>query len=174
MGFHHVAITTRDCPATHRFYSESTGFELVKVEVGPSGETGFAKHLFYDTGDGAMMAIWELHDDSLPEDWSTGIATGLGLPVWTNHIAFQAQGLADLEARRERWLAHDVSVMEIDHGWCHSIYATDPNGVMVEFCTSTRELTAEDRKEALALLSDPAPPVKQAATPIYHRPKAER
>ncbi|MGE4653349.1 MAG: VOC family protein [Myxococcota bacterium] len=171
MGFHHVAITTQDCSATHRFYTESTGFELVKVEVGPSGESGFAKHLFYDTGDGTMMAVWELHDDSLPENWSTGIATGLGLPIWTNHIAFLARDVADLEARRERWLAHGVSVMEVDHGWCHSIYANDPNGVMVEFCTSTRELTAEDREEALALLHDPAPRVKEMPTPIFHRSK---
>ena len=169
MGFHHVAITTRDCPATHRFYSESTGFELVKVEVGPSGETGFAKHLFYDTGDGAMMAIWELHDDSLPEDWSTGIATGLGLPVWTNHIAFQAQGLADLEARRERWLAHDVSVMEIDHGWCRSIYVNDPNQIMVEFCVTTRELGDQDAREAAALLDDPHPEIGKTPEVAIHR-----
>ena len=171
MGFHHVAIATRDCLATHRFYNDCTGFELVKVEVGPSGDEGFAKHLFYDTGDGAMMAIWDLHDASLPQDWQTGIATGLGLPIWTNHIAFMARNLEDLEARRERWLAHDISVMEVDHGWCHSIYATDPNDVMVEFCTSTRELNAEDRAEALALLHDPAPSVRAIPTPTFHRSK---
>jgi len=149
------------------------GFELAKVEVGPCGESGFAKHLFYDTGDGGMMAIWDLHDDSLPEAGPTGIATGLGLPIWSNHIAFLAQAVADLERRRERWLAHGVSVMEVDHGWCHSIYARDPNDVMVEFCTSTRTLSAADREEALNLLQDPAPPVRAAATPIFHRPEAK-
>ena len=173
MGFHHVAITTRDCLASHRFYSECMGFELAKVEVGPCGKTGFAKHLFYDTGDGTMMAIWDLHDDGLPEEWPTGIATGLSLPIWTNHIAFQARDLADLERRRERWLTHGVGVMEVDHGWCHSIYARDPNDVMVEFCTSTRVLNAVDRDEALALLHDPAPTIGAAATPIFHRPEAK-
>ena len=170
MGFHHVAITTNDCRASHRFYTECMGFELAKVEVGPCGESGFAKHLFYETGDGGMMAIWELHDESLPEDGATGIATGLGLPIWSNHIAFQARDLADLERRRERWLAHGISVMEVDHGWCHSIYARDPNDVMVEFCTSTRALTATDREEAQRLLEDPAPAVPETPQPIFHRP----
>ena len=34
MGIHHMAFATRDAEATHRFYSEAMGFELVKVEVG--------------------------------------------------------------------------------------------------------------------------------------------
>ena len=35
MGFHHVAIATRDLDATHRFYTEAMGFELVQVDVDP-------------------------------------------------------------------------------------------------------------------------------------------
>jgi hypothetical protein len=38
------------------------GFELVKVAVGPAGKRGFAKHLFYDTGNGELIAFWDLHD----------------------------------------------------------------------------------------------------------------
>ena len=65
MAFHHVAIATRDLEATHRFYSEAMGFELVNVDVIPFMETGWARHLFYDTGNGEMLAIWDLHDDAL-------------------------------------------------------------------------------------------------------------
>ncbi len=36
MAFHHVAITTKDLDATHRFYTEAMGFELVKVEAQPT------------------------------------------------------------------------------------------------------------------------------------------
>ena len=32
MGFHHVAITTRDLAATHAFYTDVMGFELVRVD----------------------------------------------------------------------------------------------------------------------------------------------
>src|SRR2546421_509771 len=33
MAFHHVALATRDLEATHRFYTEAMGFELVKAVV---------------------------------------------------------------------------------------------------------------------------------------------
>src|SRR5262249_52959569 len=128
MGFHHLALATRDIKATHEFYTGAMGFELVKVAVGPAGKRGFANHLFYDTGNGELMALWDRHDPDLPADWSPAIATGLGLPPWTNHVAFSSPDQADLDRRRERWLAHGVDVMEVDHGWCTSIYATDPNG----------------------------------------------
>ena len=152
MGFHHLAIATRDAKATHGFYTGAMGFELVKVEVAPAGERGWAKHLFYDTGNGELMAFWDFHDAELPDEWSPAISDGLGLPHWANHVAFQARDLEDLAARRRRWLDHGCDVLEIDHGWCTSIYTNDPNGVMVEFCTTTRTLTRADSEEAGRLL----------------------
>jgi hypothetical protein len=59
-----------------------------------------------------------------------------------------AESRADLDGHRERWLAHGRDVMEIDHGWCTSIYALDPNEILVEFCVTTRALDAADREEA--------------------------
>lgn len=174
MGFHQVALATRDVEATHAFYTGPMGFSLVKVEVGPAGERGWAKHLFYDTGDGQMIAFWDLHDADLPEDWTPAIADGLGLPRWTNHIAFAARDLSDIETRKLRMLEHGVDVMEIDHGWCTSIYANDPNGILVEFCTMTRELGAADREEALRLLRDPRPPVGEPPPVVVHRSRERR
>jgi catechol 2,3-dioxygenase-like lactoylglutathione lyase family enzyme len=160
MAFHHLAVATRDVKATHDFYTRAMGFELAKVEVARAGERGFAKHLFYDSGGGEMIAFWDFHDAGLRDDWSPAISDALGLPHWANHVAFAARDLADLEARRERWLAYGCDVMEVDHGWCTSIYTNDPNGIMVEFCTSTRAFGSEDREEALRLLEAPTPPVK--------------
>jgi catechol 2,3-dioxygenase-like lactoylglutathione lyase family enzyme len=156
MAFHHLAFATRDIKATHEFYTGAMGFRLVKAAVGPAGDRGFAKHLFYDTGNGELMAFWDLHDPGLTADWSPAIATGLGLPIWTNHVAFHAEDRADLDRRRERWLAHGVDVTEVDHGWCVSIYAADPNGIMVEFCATTDAAFA-DPTGAERVLADPAP-----------------
>jgi len=151
MPFHHVAIATRDPDATHRFYTEAMGFPLVKVEAAPTLEqTGWARHLFYDTGDGELFAVWDLHDDTLP-DFDPAISRGLGLPTWVNHIAFAAADLDDLAARRQRLLEHGHDVIEIDHGWCTSIYANDPGGTLVEFCCTTRAFTAADAADAAAL-----------------------
>ena len=169
MGFHHVAIATRDLEATHRFYTESMGFELVRVEAAPSDEPGgWAKHLFYDTGGNGMFAVWDLHDPRVGE-YDPAISTGLGLPVWVNHVAFDAPDLEALDAARARWLDHGLDVMEIDHEWCRSIYVLDPTGTMVEWCTTTRTFTDDDRQAAARDLADPEPPLKSAPEPIFHR-----
>jgi catechol 2,3-dioxygenase-like lactoylglutathione lyase family enzyme len=160
MGFHHVAIATRDLEATHRFYTEAMGFELVKVDAIPILEHGWARHLFYDTGNGELFAIWDLHDETLP-DFDPAISTGLGLPNFVNHIAFAAADLDDIESRKNRWLDHGHDVVRIDHGWCTSIYANDPNGIMVEFCTSTRVLTDDDRRAAQAMVTAVKPEINK-------------
>lgn len=154
MAFHHLAVATRDMRATDVFYTQATGFELVKVEVGSSPEGGWAKHFFYDTGDGELMAFWELHDNpKVPAVFETGLARAAGLPEWVNHIAFHAADLAEIEKRKQRWLDHGYDVVEIDHDWCYSVYCIDPNGTLVEFCTTRRAFSAADREIARRALS---------------------
>lgn len=165
MAFHHVAIVTRDLDASHRFYCDAMGFELVKVDVVPFREHGWARHLFYDTGNGELLALWDLHDDGLGE-FPTAISTGLGLPHFVNHIAFAAADLDDLDARRERLLAHGHDVARMDHGWCVSIYADDPSGNMVEFCTTTGVLDDATRRLAHRLRLAASPEVDTTPQPI--------
>ena len=176
MAVHHVALATRDMKATHEFYTGPMGFRLAKVEVGPAGgENGWAKHIFYETGDtgDGLIAFWELNDDTLAEDWSPAIATGLGLPLWTNHLAFTSTDMDDLEIHKQRWLGFGLDVIDIDHDWCHSIYVTDPNGILVEFCTSIRAFTDADREDALRLLADPSPKVGPPPRTVVHRGKRD-
>jgi catechol 2,3-dioxygenase-like lactoylglutathione lyase family enzyme len=170
MGFHHLALASRDTRATHEFYTRAMGFRLTKVEVGATPSGGWAKHFFYEVREegGPMIAFWELHDETLPG--KTAISEDLGLPAWVNHVAFAASSEADLDGHRDRWLAHGHDVMEIDHGWCTSIYALDPNGVLVEFCLTTRKLGAADREEAERLLFEPTPPIPSSGkAPRVHR-----
>jgi catechol 2,3-dioxygenase-like lactoylglutathione lyase family enzyme len=164
MAFHHVAVATRDLEDTHRFYTQACGFDLVNVDVVPYMREGWARHLFYDTGNGEMLAIWDLHDQALP-DFPTGLSTGVGLPAFVNHIAFAAADLDALDHHRDRWLAHGHDVVRVDHGWCVSIYANDPNGTMVEFCCTTRVFTDDDRRLAADLLAAGAPEVDRTPPP---------
>jgi len=145
MAFHHLAVAVKDMRAIDAFYTEATGFDLVKVELANTPTGGWAKHFFYETGDGEMMAFWELHDDAIPSEFPTALSTGIGLPEWVNHIAFKADDAADLEKRKQRWLDHGYDVLEIDHNWCYSVYTTDPNGTLVEFCRTTGEFNDADR-----------------------------
>lgn len=148
MPYHHLAVATRDMRATDLFYTRAMKFGLVKVEMTKTPEGGWAKHFFYDTGDGELAAFWELHDASLPQDFTTGLSEAAGLPPWVNHIAYRARDLEDMEVRKQRWLEHGYDVLEIDHNWCYSIYTTDPNRTLVEFCLTTGEFTQEDARIA--------------------------
>lgn len=190
MGFHHVALATRDSTATHRFYTEVMGFELVKVVTGPTppsapGEesTGFSKHFFYDTtragadgsaadpsGDQGMIAFWEIHDLEIGGDFGVDLNASAGLPWWVNHLAFDAPTRADLDAHRERWQRHGLTVLEIDHDFCVSIYVRDPSGNMVEFCHTTRPFSDAEKREAAQLLVDPSPPFGPDAAVTIHHP----
>lgn len=151
MGFHHVALATPDIEATHRFYTEAMGFELVKAVVAPTPEGGWAKHVFYDTGGGGMIAFWDLHVDAL-QPVSGAISRGLGLPEWVNHLAFDAPDEAAIERALARWSSLGFDVFDINHEFCRSIYTVDPGGTLVEWCMDTRALTSEERERANAVI----------------------
>jgi catechol 2,3-dioxygenase-like lactoylglutathione lyase family enzyme len=167
MAFHHVALAVRDLQATHDFYTQAMGFELAKVVVAPTEQGGWAKHVFYDTGGNGLIAFWELHDDAIPA-YDPAISTALGLPIWVNHVAFDAS-VEQLDALRDRWQDAGHDVMEIDHGFCISIYTVDPNGVLVEWCADTRPLDEADRAEGERLLADPRPELSSAPEPVFHK-----
>ncbi len=160
MSFHHVAIATPDLAATHHFYTTAMGFTLVKVVVNPTPENGWAKHVFYDTDDGfgaqgGMIAFWELHGD-YPEVHGA-LSAAVGLPDWVNHLAFTAVDASHLEAALKRWNDNGHDAVEIDHGFCRSIYTNDPNGTMVEWCLDTRALDQADRDRAEAVITQSDP-----------------
>jgi len=158
MGYHHLALACRDIQAIHAFYEGIMGFELVKVEIGPVPEGGWAKHFFYRMEDDhKFIAFWELHDVPGTENFETNLSKAAGVPDQINHISFDVTDMDDLQRRKQQWLGAELDILEIDHNWCHSIYTRDPNGILVEFCATTGSFTAEDRQTALNALTDPAP-----------------
>ena len=88
-GFHHVAFACRDPEATRHFYEDLLGFALTHTEV-EGDDKARMKHLFFDVGDGSSMAFFYLEGPGFPSKYSTDISTGMGLPVWVNHVAFKA------------------------------------------------------------------------------------
>jgi catechol 2,3-dioxygenase-like lactoylglutathione lyase family enzyme len=182
MGFHHVALATRDTAATHHFYTEVMGFELVKVVSAPTpaapgqDSVGFSKHFFYATGapgsssDEGMIAFWEIHDPAIGDEFGVDLNANAGLPWWVNHLAFDAPTREALDTHRERWQRHGHTVLEVDHEFCVSIYLRDPSGNMVEFCHTTRPFTDAEKREAADMLLDPAPPFGPDAKVTIHHP----
>lgn len=171
MGFNHIALAVKDIEKTHEFYTRAMGFELVKVEVVPQ-KNGIMRHVFYSTGPkrDQLMAFWDLSNMPDMKDLKTDISRDLGFDPLTNHLAFSADDLDDLERRKTRWLDYGRDVLEIDHDWVHSIYTEDPDGITVEFAVLTKDFTEEDAAEAERLLHIEVPPLV-GAEPIvtFHK-----
>lgn len=161
MGLHHVAYATRDLEATHRFYEDLMGFPLVHAEQAErpqpdGGPSGHIKHVFYDIGDGECIAFFYIQNMGEKADYSTDLSATVGLPVWVNHVAVRATPDKQ-ETVRERMAAADIEpLMEVDHGWCHSLYFVDPNGIMVELCRDTSGIEP-DPSGALDVMRSPLP-----------------
>jgi len=136
-ALHHVALACRDLEATHHFYEEVLGFPLVHTEMDRGPRGGWIKHVFYDLGDGSCMAFFDLHGVGEPEGFETAISTGLGLPIWVNHLAVRADDGRVSEVKARAAAEGIEPTMELDHGWCRSVYFTDPNGVLVELCVDS-------------------------------------
>ena len=135
-GIHHVAYACRDIEATRHFYEDLMGMPLVHTEIKREGDSYF-RHLFFDTGDGSCIAFFQVSGMGESSNYSTQVSTGNGLPVWVNHVAFAADE-ERTESVRQRMTEDDVvPFMEVDHGWCVSLYYIDPNGIMVEMCRDT-------------------------------------
>jgi len=159
---HHVAYSTRDVEATYEFYTKKMGMRLLRTENHRQGD-GYFRHFFFGMGGGEALAFFQLEGVGEEPDFKTEISTGLGLPQWANHIAFRLDTLEELETMTKQLHERGVSdILQIDHGWCMSIYMLDPNGIMVEFCVTTdAEEFAQTEEEALRLMRLPPSEIEE-------------
>jgi len=132
------------------------GMPLLRTENHRQGD-GYFRHFFFGMGSGEAIAFFYVEDVGEEADYKTDISTGLGLPPWANHIAFRLDTIEELEAMTRQMHEGGIEqIMQIDHGWCTSIYTLDPNGIMVEFCVTTDSAEFKQSEEgALRLLRLP-------------------
>ena len=146
MAIHHVAYGTRDIDGTIRFYDELMGFPLVHTEIDRAEhDQGVSqmRHLFFDTGNGQAIAFFDLDNCGERPDWKTDLSDSVGVPVWVNHCAFAATAEQQADVRARMDAAGIEPTMEVDHGWCQSLYFLDPNGILVELCRDTPGFTPD-------------------------------
>jgi catechol-2,3-dioxygenase len=61
--------------------------------------------------------------------------------VQFDHVAFGVASVAELEKLQQELQRKGVEVTEIiDHGFCQSIYFTDPNGIALEASAWTEDI----------------------------------
>lgn len=127
---HHVAWRCRDAEETRTFYEDILGMPLAHVvcedKVPSTGEDSSFAHVFFQMKDGSYVAFFDLGDGMGAVDPTT--------PSWVNHLAMAVDSLEELQAAKQRLVDANVDVIGIvNHGWLHSIYFHDPNGLRLEF-----------------------------------------
>lgn len=145
-GFSHIGLSTLDLDKTRDFYENVLGFRTVRFDAIEIEEGGQIRHLIMDAGRDQLIAFMEARGvPGIPQEYDAGINRGLGLPSAFYHFAFEAGSDAALEQQRQALIARGIPVTKVrDHGWAKSIYFKDPNGIQLEYCCFTRDLTEED------------------------------
>jgi catechol 2,3-dioxygenase-like lactoylglutathione lyase family enzyme len=126
-GINHLALVTNDMDATVRFYQGTLGARLVAT----IGAPGF-RHYFFEFGEQCTVAFFE-YADSKAEPF--GKAAGVPDPraPQFDHLSFNVPDEDALGDLRRRLKAADCEVTDIvDHGFIHSVYFSDPNGIALE------------------------------------------
>src|SRR5204863_4911604 len=131
---------------TRGFYEGVLGLGAVRCHTIAGKEGGQIRHVFFDAGDGQLLAFMEPRGvPGIPGEYDAGINRGLGLPDMFYHFAFEVGSLEALEAKRAELIAKGVRVTPVvDHEWMKSIYFKDPNGLLLEYACWTRALGNDD------------------------------
>ena len=132
---HHVAYRCKDARATAEWYEKHLGMKLVLAiaedQVPSTKAPDPYMHLFMDAGGGNILAFFEIpNSPPMGRDENT--------PEWVQHIAFEVESVAELEATRDRLQAAGIDVVGVtDHTIFKSIYFFDPNGHRLELAANT-------------------------------------
>lgn len=131
---HHHAFRCRSAEETRAFYEGVLGFPLVAACIEPTdpltNEPKPYMHLYFELADGSALAFFDYPAHFTPEDFPE-------VDQFGHHIAMEVTGGdATIDAYKKKLQDAGVEVLEIDHGYCRSIYFYDPNGMRVEFATN--------------------------------------
>jgi catechol 2,3-dioxygenase-like lactoylglutathione lyase family enzyme len=130
---HHTAYVTRDMEATRHFYEDIIGLPLVATWSESDELFGAVRtycHCFFGLGDGGALAFFQFVK---PEDQEQ---FGPQMPFSPfHHIALNvdAETQKGIEERLKAAGFKEPQSFVLEHGYCRSVYATDPNGMIVEF-----------------------------------------
>jgi catechol 2,3-dioxygenase-like lactoylglutathione lyase family enzyme len=139
---HHNAYVTRDMEATRKFYEEVIGLPLIATWSESDELFGAVRtycHCFFGLGDGGALAFFQFEK---PEDQEQ---FGPKMPFSPfHHIALNvdAETQQAIEDRLKKGGYKEPESFVLEHGYCRSVYATDPNGLIVEFTLDAPNATS--------------------------------
>ena len=126
---HHHAIVVRDQESTRKFYEDLLGMPLIATWCEREHVRGREReycHTFYGLADGSALAFFQFADQADYDELAASAPTSL------NHVALSVDQ-ATQAAQRARLDAAGVPNRTVDHGYCVSLYLSDPDGLTLEF-----------------------------------------
>jgi catechol 2,3-dioxygenase-like lactoylglutathione lyase family enzyme len=133
-GINHLAMATGDMDRTIRFWRDLLGMRLV-AGVGRPG----SRHYFFEISDTDLIAFFEWDGVEPVEEKDHGYP--VRGPFIFDHVSFGVETEEDLWDLKDRLGSAEFWVSEVvDHGFIHSIYAFDPNGIPIEFSWNVQEV----------------------------------
>jgi glyoxylase I family protein len=144
---HHNAYVTNDMEATRHFYEDLVGLPLVATWCESDMLFGAERvycHCFFGLADGSALAFFQFAN---PQDQEL---FGPKMPASPfHHIALNCDAETQNGARQRLetagFKAPDIYVLE--HGYCKSLYATDPNGMILELTVDAPGVADEAGKK---------------------------
>jgi glyoxylase I family protein len=136
---HHTAYVTRDLEKTRAFYEDIIGLPLAATWRESDELFGAVRtycHCFFELEDGSALAFFQFVD---PGDQAL---FGPQMPETPfHHIALNvdAQTQAAIAGRLEQAGYRAPQTYVLEHGYCRSLYAVDPNGMIVELTCDNPE-----------------------------------
>lgn len=152
---HHTAYVAKDLEETRAFYEDVLGLPLLATWCEKDilfGKERTYAHVFFGLADGSALAFFQFADPADQAEF------GPEMPASPfHHIALQVdkQTQDELEARIAAAGIEPPTTYVLEHGYCRSVYVTDPNGMIIEFTCdepSAREQDAANRAKAHAEL----------------------
>jgi catechol 2,3-dioxygenase-like lactoylglutathione lyase family enzyme len=158
-GINHLALVTQDMDATVRFYHGVLGARL----VGTIGTPAF-RHYFFEFGAQSTVAFFE-YAGAPGEPFAKPAGVPDARAVQFDHLSFNLPDEDALLALRARLKGAGCEVTDVvDHGFIHSIYFHDPNGIALEASWWVLDATgrpADYGDDRLFADPDPLPAVRE-------------
>ncbi len=140
---HHNAYVTSDMEATRRFYEDLIGMPLVATFCESDELFGKERtycHCFFGLADGSALAFFQFAD---AEDQAL---FGPSMPPSPfHHIALNVdeKTQAAVEQRLKNAGLKEPDFYVLEHGYCRSIYVSDPNGMILELTVDNEAAAAK-------------------------------
>jgi glyoxylase I family protein len=130
---HHNAYVTRDMEKTRKFYEELIGLPLVATWCESDalfGKTRTYCHTFFALTDGSALTFFQFADAADQRQFGPDLPSSPFIHLAMN---VDAATQAAIEQRLVGAGYQEPQIYSLDHGYCRSFYAKDPNGLILEF-----------------------------------------